>query len=92
MSAASLAAPEHGRSGAPNPGLVHQANEFFRLIWDNAEELARLARLSRARVVVDTAGLTPELTALAKRPERSMRRLWPETMASPHTILDTTAP
>lgn len=47
MSVAFLAAPEHGRSGAPSPGLLHRANELFRLIRDDAGELARPARLSR---------------------------------------------
>jgi hypothetical protein len=44
---------------------VHQVNEFFGLIWDEAEEMAQLARLSHPRVTVNTAGLTPEQTALA---------------------------
>ena len=67
VSAAYLSALEHGKRGAPSAGLVHQVNEFFGLIWDDAEELARLARLSHPRVTVNTAGLTPEQTALANR-------------------------
>ena|SRR5271166_658272 len=67
VSSAYLSALEHGRRGAPSAGLVHQVNEFFGLIWDDAEELARLARLSHPRVTVNTAGLTPEQTALANR-------------------------
>lgn len=43
-------------------------------------------------MVADPAGLTPELTALAKRPAQSTRRLSPETVASPQVILDATAP
>ena len=92
VSAAYLSALEHGRRGAPSAGLVHQVNEVFGLIWDDAEELARLARLSHPRVVVDTAGLTPEQTALANRLAQSLRRLAPETVASLHAILDATAP
>ncbi len=92
VSAAYLSALEHGRRGAPSAGLVHQVNEFFGLIWDDAEDLARLARLSRPRVLVDTAGLTPEQTALANRVAQSIRRLPPETVASIHAILDATAP
>src|SRR5438105_2320688 len=60
VSAAYISALEHGRRGAPSPGLVHQVCDVFGLIWDQAEELAELARLSHPRVVVDTAGLTPE--------------------------------
>ena len=92
VSAAYLSALEHGRRGTPSAGLVHQVNEVFGLIWDDAEELAHLARLSRPRVVVDTAGLTPGQTALANRLAQSLRRLGPETVAGLHAILDATVP
>lgn len=89
VSAAYLSALEHGRRGAPSLGLVHQVNEFFGLIWDDAEELARLARLSNPRVTVNTAGLTPEQTALANRVAQSIHRLRPESVAALHAVLDT---
>ena len=92
VSAAYLSALEHGRRGAPSPGLVHQVCDVFGLIWDEAEELAELARLSHPRVVVDTAGLTPEQTALANRLSQSIRRLAPETIAAIHAMLDATTP
>ena len=60
------------------------------LIWDDAEEMARLARLSHPRVTVKTAGLTPEQTALANRLAQSIHRLSPETVAALHAVLDTT--
>ncbi|CAH2600825.1 Helix-turn-helix transcriptional regulator [Rhodovastum atsumiense] len=91
VSAAYLSALEHGRRGAPSAGLVHQVCEVFGLIWDEAENLAELARLSHPRVVVDTAGLTPEQTALANRLAQSIRRLSPETVAALHALLDTGA-
>jgi transcriptional regulator with XRE-family HTH domain len=91
VSAAYLSALEHGKRGAPSAGLVHQVNEFFGLIWDEADDLARLARLSKPRVVVDTTGLTPEQTALANRLAQTIHRLTPETVASLHSVLDTTA-
>ena len=91
VSAAYLSALEHGRRGAPSAGLVHQVNEFFGLIWDDAEELARLARLSHPRVTVNTAGLTPEQTALANRIAHSIHRLSPETVAAMHAVLDAIA-
>ena len=89
VSTAYLSALEHGRRGAPSAGLVHQVNEFFGLIWDDAEELAQLARISHPRVVVDTAGLTPEQTALANRLAQNIHRLPPETIAALHALLDT---
>jgi transcriptional regulator with XRE-family HTH domain len=92
VSAAYVSALEHGRRGAPSTGLVHQVNEFFGLIWDDAEEMARLARLSHPRVTVNTAGLTPEQTALANRLAQDIHRLPPETVAGMHALLDQTGP
>jgi transcriptional regulator with XRE-family HTH domain len=72
-----LSALEHGHRGAPGNGLVHQVCEVFGLIWDEADELSRLARLSHPRVTVDTAGLLPEQTALANRLAQTIHRLPP---------------
>ena len=88
VSPAYLSALEHGRRGRPSPGLIHQVNEYFGLIWDDAEEMARLARLSHPRVVVDTAGLSAEATALANRLAREIRRLPPDAVAAMAAILD----
>ena len=90
VSAAYLSALEHGRRGRPSAGLIHQINEFFGLIWDDAEELSRLARVSHPRVVVDTAGLTPEATALANRLARDIRTLSPDRIAAIAAVLDAT--
>jgi transcriptional regulator with XRE-family HTH domain len=91
VSAAYLSALEHGKRGAPSTGLVHQICDVFGLIWDEAEDLAALARLSHPRVTVDTAGLTPEQTALANRLAQNIHRLPPETVAALHALLDATA-
>jgi transcriptional regulator with XRE-family HTH domain len=88
VSPAYLSALEHGHRGRPSPGLIHQVNEFFGLIWDDAEEMARLARLSHPRVVLDTAGLSPEATALANRLAREIRKLAPETIRALLQTLD----
>jgi transcriptional regulator with XRE-family HTH domain len=88
VSAAYLSALEHGRRGAPSAGLVHQVNECFGLIWDEAEELSQLARLSNPRVTVNTAGLTAEQTALANRLAQAIHRLSPEAVAALHAVLD----
>ncbi len=92
VSSAYLSALEHGRRGAPSIGLVHQVCDLLGLIWNQAEELAALARLSHPRVTVDTAGLTPEQTALANRLAQTIRRLPPETVAALHALLDATTP
>jgi transcriptional regulator with XRE-family HTH domain len=88
VSAAYLSALEHGRRGRPSAGLIHQVNEFFGLIWDDAEEMNRLARQSHPRVVLDTAGLAPEVTDLANRLARDIRHLTPEAAARIGTVLD----
>ncbi len=92
VSAAYLSALEHGKRGAPSAGLVHQVNEYFGLIWDEADELSRLARLSNPRVTVNTAGLTPEQTALANRVAQMIHRLPSESIAAMQAVLDTTTP
>ena len=65
VSSAYISALEHGRRGRPGGGLIMQICGYFDLIWDEAEELKRLAALSHPRVVVDTAGLSPKATELA---------------------------
>jgi len=92
VSAAYLSALEHGKRGAPSAGLVHQLNEYFGLIWDEADDLSRLARLSNPRVTVNTAGLTPEQTALANRLAQTIHRLPPESVAALHAVLDSATP
>ena len=88
VSPAYLSALEHGHRGAPSTGLVHQVCDAFGLIWDEADDLARLARLSRPKVTVDTAGLTPEQTALANRLAQTIHRLPAGTVAALHALLD----
>lgn len=67
VSAAYLSALEHGYRGQPGPHFVQRVIGFFNVIWDEAEELERLAAISHPRVVVDTAGLSPSATELANR-------------------------
>jgi len=88
VSPAYPSALEHGHRGRPSAGLVHQVNEFFGLIWDDAEEMGRLARLSQPRVVLDTAGLSAEATALANRLAQEIRHLPPEAVAAIGAVLD----
>ena len=88
VSAAYLSALEHGRRGTPTTGLIHQVNEFFGLIWDDAEEVARLARLSRPRPVLDTVGLGPEVTEFANRLAEALPRLPPGGLAELRAVLE----
>jgi transcriptional regulator with XRE-family HTH domain len=62
-----LSALEHGHRGLPSWYLVQRIIAYFNVIWDEAEDIARLARISHPRVVVDTSGLSPKATELANR-------------------------
>ena len=67
VSAPYLSALEHGKRGQPSWYLVQRIIAYFNVIWDEAEEITRLARLSHPRVVIDTSGLSPSATELANR-------------------------
>lgn len=75
ISAAYLSALEHGHRGRPSPILVDQICSYFHIIWDDADELRRLARLSHPRITIDTSGLSPRHTLLANRLAESIRDL-----------------
>jgi transcriptional regulator with XRE-family HTH domain len=81
VSSAYLSALEHGRRGKPTWMLLQRIIAYFNVIWDEAEELQRLAELSDPRPTVDTAGLAPEATELANRLARDIGRLPPEDLA-----------
>ncbi len=65
VSAAYLSALEHGHRGVPTWAMIQKIIGYFNVIWDDAEELQKLAEGSHPRVVVDTAGLSPAATELA---------------------------
>ena len=67
VSSAYLSALEHGKRGRPSWTLVQRIIACLNVIWDDAEELTRLARLSHPRVTIDTTGLSPRATELANR-------------------------
>ncbi len=80
VSSAYLSALEHGHRGRPGSGLIMQICGYFNLIWDEAEDLERLAALSHPRVVLDTAGLSPKATELANLLAERIRDLDEETI------------
>ncbi len=75
VSAAYLSALEHGRRGRPGPGLVLAICGHLGLIWDEAENLKRLASLSEPKTTMDTAGLTPQAIEMANRLKRRLSNL-----------------
>ena len=82
VSSAYLSALEHGKRGKPTWLLLQRIITYFNVIWDEAEELTRLAELSDPRVTVDTSGLSPEATEFANRLARDIGRLAPEDLAA----------
>ena len=75
ISAAYLSALEHGRRGIPTWAMVQKMIGYFNIIWDDAEELQRLAETSHPRVVIDTSGLSPRATELANRLSKDISQL-----------------
>ncbi len=80
VSSAYLSALEHGRRGKPTGFLLHRMIAFFNVIWDEAEELQRLAEMSDPKVTIDTGGLAPEATELTNRLAADIARLAPEDL------------
>ena len=91
VSGAYLSALEHGRRGAPTWYLVQRIITFFNVIWDEAEELERLAQDSDPRIVVDTAGLSPKATRLANRLARQIGTLGEGEITAILAVLDAQA-
>lgn len=81
VSAAYLSALEHGKRGRPSWYLVQRIISFLGVIWDDAEELAKLAEISHPRIVIDTAGLSPQATELANLLARRVGLLSDEEIA-----------
>jgi len=75
VSSAYLSALEHGRRGKPTGFLLHRIIAFFNVIWDEAEELQRLAEISDPKITIDTGGMVPEATELTNRLAADIGRL-----------------
>lgn len=65
VSQAYLSALEHGHRGRPTWALLQKIIGYFNIIWDEAEEVTRLAEMSDPRTVIDTSSLSPLATELA---------------------------
>ena len=75
VSAAYLSALEHGKRGVPAWYLVQRVIAYFNVIWDEAEELERLAQISHPRIVLDMSGMPPEALEFAHLLARSVKSL-----------------
>ena len=88
VSPAYLSALEHGHRSRPSWALVQRIITYFNLIWDDADELQDLARISHPRIVIDTAGLSSEATRVANELALRIRTLEPEKLAQIAELLD----
>ena len=75
VSAAYLSALEHGRRGTPSWQFLQRVTGYFNIIWDEADELQRLAETSDPRVVVDTVHLSASATSLANYLASEIKKL-----------------
>lgn len=80
VSSAYLSALEHGKRGRPGWHLIQRIITYFNIIWDEAEEVTRLARVSHPRITIDTSGLNPLATELANRLADDISKLEPQTL------------
>lgn len=83
-----LSALEHGKRGRPSWRLVQAIIGYFNVIWEEAEELERLARLSHPRVAIDTSGLAPQATELANRLSEEIAEMNQAEIADMLALLD----
>ena len=88
VSSAYLSALERGERGKPTWALIQGVLQYFHIIWDEADELARLADLSDPRVKIDTASCDPRATLLANRLAREIRSLSGDDLERMLAILD----
>lgn len=75
VSSAYLSALEHGKRGRPSWHLVQGIITYLNIIWDEAEELIKLSRVSHPRITIDTSGLEPQATELANQLSKSIAKL-----------------
>ncbi|HUQ37391.1 MAG TPA: helix-turn-helix transcriptional regulator [Aestuariivirga sp.] len=87
VSSAYLSALEHGKRGRPGWHLIQRIIAYFNIIWDEAEEVTRLARISHPRITIDTSGLNPLATELANRLADDIGKLEPQTLNELLTVL-----
>ena len=91
VSSAYLSALERGERGKPTWTLIQGVIHYFNIIWDEADELARLADLSDPRVKIDTSAAGAAATLLANRLAREVGQLTDEEIARILQVLDAAA-
>lgn len=75
VSKAYISALENGARGKPSTVLVDQICVWLGLIWDDAEDLKRLATLSHPKPTIDVRKHTPAAVMLANMLAQNIERL-----------------
>jgi transcriptional regulator with XRE-family HTH domain len=91
VSSAYLSALERGERGKPTWTLLQGVLQYFHIIWDEADELVRLADLSDPKVKIDASARGPEGVLLANRLAREFGALTDEDVATILAVLDRAA-
>ena len=91
VSPAYLSALESGKRGKPGFDFLQRVAGYLNIIWDEADDLFRVAAISHPRVVVDTSGLPADYTAFANRLAREIRQLRPDVVREMTATLERAA-
>jgi transcriptional regulator with XRE-family HTH domain len=88
VSSAYLSALERGERGRPTFTLVQGVLQYFHIIWDEADELKRLAELSDPRPRIETSASSARATLVANRLAREIAGLSEENLREILDVLD----
>lgn len=88
VSSAYLSALERGERGRPTWTLIQGAIHYFGVIWDEADELQRLAEMSEPTPRIDARGTGPKGVLLANRLAREFGALTDADLDAVAAILD----
>jgi transcriptional regulator with XRE-family HTH domain len=88
VSSAYLSALERGQRGKPTWTLLQGVLHYFGIIWDEADELLRLADLSEPKVRIDASGLNPQAVLFLNRLSREAGSLTQAEVAAMLALLD----
>ena len=87
VSSAYLSTLENGKKGLPSYQIVHRICGLLNIIWDDADDLMRLARLSHPKVTVNTVALSPLATEVANLLAENISNLSHEELQQVHSLI-----
>lgn len=88
VSSAYLSALERGERGRPTWTLIQGTIHYFGVIWDEADELQRLADMSEPKPQIDARGTGPKGVLVANRLAREYSSLTDDDLDAIAAILD----